>query len=232
MGNVIVAPPSLLRRAWRMTFGHDRRRRLRELLFPRQADIVDGKWTRWSRVVMDRETHNLVNALNPWSLDALEISGSDWKEYGFKNYRHVDFPEYDLCKAPLPERFDLVIAEQVFEHVLWPYRSGRHVCQMLRPGGHFLISVPFLVKVHNWPVDCSRWTELGLKHFLAECGFELETIQTGSWGNRKCILAHFNSARPLTYREKKHSLENEPEFPHHVWALARKPLDQPTDPSK
>src|SRR5438552_1520606 len=93
---------------------------------------------------------------------------------------------------------------------------------MVRPGGHFLISTPFLVKVHNWPVDCSRWTELGLKHFLAECGFELETIKTGAWGNRKCVCAHFNSTRPLTYREGKHSLENEAEFPHHVWALARR----------
>ena len=224
MGNVVAPYPPLWRRAWRLVCGHHRRHQLWQLFVHRQPDIIDGKWTRWSRVVMDRETRKLVEALNPRSLDALEISGCDWRDFGFAGYRQVHYPDYDLCEGPLPERFDLVIAEQVFEHLLWPYRAGRHVCQMLRPGGHFLITTPFLVKVHNWPVDCTRWTELGLKHFLAECGFELETIQTGAWGNRKCIWAHLNSSRPLTYREKKHSLENEPAFPHHIWAMARKPL--------
>jgi SAM-dependent methyltransferase len=205
-----------------MTLGHHRRQQLRALLFPKQPDIIDGKWTRWSRVVMDRETQKLVQPLHPRSLDALEISGTGWKDFGFRSYRHVEFPNYDICHEPLPEQFDLVIAEQVFEHVLWPYRAGRNVLAMLRPGGHFLITTPFLVKVHPWPVDCSRWTELGLKHFLAECGFEFDTIQTGAWGNRRCVIAHFEACRPITYREAKHGLENEPDFPHHVWALARK----------
>jgi SAM-dependent methyltransferase len=205
-----------------MAFGHARRQQLFRLLFPRAPDIVNGKWARWSRIVMERETRRLVGELNPRPADVLELSGTDWSDYGFARYRSVQFPAYDVCNGPLPERFDLVIAEQVFEHVLWPYRAGRNVLEMLRPGGHFLITTPFLVKIHHWPVDCSRWTELGLKHLLAECGFELETVRTGSWGNRQCVLAHFEASRPLTYRQGKHSLDNEPEFPHHVWALARK----------
>jgi hypothetical protein len=90
---------------------------------------------------------------------------------------------------------------------------------MLKPGGHLLVTTPFLIKVHEVPVDCSRWTELGMKHLLAECGFPIDGIWTGSWGNRACVQANFrNWARRGWFK----SLANEPEFPVSVWALARK----------
>ena len=60
---------------------------------------------------------------------------------------------------------------------------------MLQPGGHFLIVTPFLYKVHPNPYDCTRWTETGMRYFLAECGFPLDPITTGSWGNRACLEA-------------------------------------------
>ena len=119
--------------------------------------------------------------------------------------------------------FDLIIAEQVWEHLLWPYRAGRHVLEMLRPGGYFLVTTPFLIRVHDWPVDCSRWTELGMKHFLAEVGFPIETIRTGSWGNRQVVKFNLRH-RPesVRYLPWWHSLKNNPLTPYHVWTLARK----------
>ena len=91
---------------------------------------------------------------------------------------------------------------------------------MLRAGGYFLVSTPFLVRIHDYPVDCTRWTEIGLKYFLAECGFALDGIQTGSWGNRACVKANFGGW--VRYRRRLHNLKNEPDVPYHVWALARK----------
>jgi SAM-dependent methyltransferase len=133
----------------------------------------------------------------------------------------ADYPEYDVCDGPLWESaFDLVIAEQVFEHLRWPYRAARNVHQMLRPGGYFLMTTPFLLRVHGSPIDCSRWTELGLRHLLAEGGFDLSRIRTESWGNRECVVANFD--RWETYDPREHSLNNEPDFPVVVWALARK----------
>lgn len=175
----------------------------------------------WSRVVMLQETEKLVSELQPSELKVLEISGTHWQKAGFKEYKTANYPEYDVCEVSLQETFDLIIAEQVFEHLLWPYRAGKNVYQMLNPGGHFLISTPFLVRIHNYPIDCSRWTETGLKYFLAECGFPLEHITTGSWGNRACIKAnwsHWVTYRPILL----HSLKNEPDFPYTVWALAQK----------
>ena len=212
----IESRPSLARRAWRFLFGSERRRQLR------RAITGEGN-PHWSRIVMDKETEKLVHSLPVPTLDVLEVSGTKWENTGFRSYRSVHYPEYDLCAGPLPETFDLVIAEQVFEHVLWPYRAARNVHEMLRPGGHFLISTPFLLRVHAAPLDCSRWTETGLKHLLAECGFPLEGIRTASWGNRACAIRNLRKdGKWASYRPWRDSLENEPDYPIVVWALARK----------
>jgi SAM-dependent methyltransferase len=174
----------------------------------------------WSRVVMRRDCYHIIEELPFQQLRALEISGDHFNKVSFKEYKSIRYPEYDICASPLAEKFDLIIAEQVFEHLLWPYRAGKHVYQMLNSGGYFLISTPFLVRIHNYPIDCTRWTEIGLKYFLAECGFPLEKIKTSSWGNQACIKANFHEW--VRFRHRIHSLDNEPDFPYHVWAFAQK----------
>lgn len=174
----------------------------------------------WSRVIMDRETEKIVNALTPSKMKALEVSGSYWGRMPFKDYVTVEYPSFDLCQDTLDDKFDFIVAEQVFEHLLWPYRAGKNVYSMLEPGGHFLVTVPFMVQVHGAPIDCTRWTETGLKHFLAECGFPLEKIATGSWGNRQCIKSNYFEWK--YYYSRLHTLKNEPDFPMHVWAIAKK----------
>jgi SAM-dependent methyltransferase len=182
--------------------------------------LTQAEDEKWSRVVMRSDCYQIIEGLSPQELSALEISGNYFMKASFKEYKTVHYPEYDICTSSLPEEFDLIIAEQVFEHLLWPYRAGKNVYQMLKPGGHFLVSTPFLVRIHNYPTDCTRWTEMGLKYFLAECGFPLEKIKTFSWGNRACIKANFTEW--VRYRRRIHPLRNEPDFPYHVWALAQK----------
>ena len=175
----------------------------------------------WCRVVMERETARLVEGTNPASRNALEISGSSWgRRCSFKEYRSVSFPQYDICAAPLKERFDLVIAEQVWEHLERPLVAAQNVYAMLAEGGYFLVTTPFLIKVHEEPIDCSRWTEAGLRNLLSSVGFPAAGIVTGSWGNRACLRANFK--RWMPYRPLLHSLDNEPAYPLVVWALAKK----------
>ena len=170
---------------------------------------------------MTEKTLALVKNLPFHEMRVLEISGNAWCDFGFKSHTSVQFPQFDICERTLSERFDLIIAEQVLEHVLWPYRAASNVHDLLVPGGYFLVSTPFLIKVHNFPTDCSRWTETGLKYLLAECGFPLESTVTGSWGNTDCVIANFSGWVP--YQQGAQSLENEPDMPYHVWALAQKP---------
>jgi len=175
------------------------------------------------RVVLEQETKKLVDALSASTMDALEISGERWKAHPFKSLRSADYPDYDIGEKPLAlESFDLVIAEQVFEHLLYPHRAAKNVYAMLRPGGYFLISTPFLQKIHNFPVDCSRWTPLGMKYFLSEAGFPIDAIQSGSWGNREAVRANLSAPHFPYYNPIVHPLDNEEIFPVQVWALARK----------
>lgn len=176
------------------------------------------------RAVMNASTKGLILDRNLMHGSTLEISGDDWAKFGFSKYRSVHYPEFDICeKNDLNEKFDLIIAEQVFEHLKFPYRAGRNVYQLLRPGGHFLISVPFLQKIHDVPIDCCRWSEEGIKYFLIECGFFEGGIVAGSWGNAEAArtnLCHRFSF-PF-YNPFFDSLYNDRYFPLQVWALAQK----------
>ena len=175
----------------------------------------------WVRIVEYRECFNFIRSLHPERLEALEISGGGrWGQHlNFRSFTEATYPDYDVCEGQLDRQFDIIIADQVFEHLLWPYRAARNVYAMLKPGGYFVIATPFLIKVHLAPVDCTRWTETGMKYFLAECGFSLERIRTGSWGNRACVKANFNK---WAKRGLFDSLKNEEHFPVTVWAFAQK----------
>jgi SAM-dependent methyltransferase len=182
--------------------------------------VLGHRDEQWCRVVINRETLRIVDGLRPETLDVLEISGGRWTNLRpFRSYRGVHYPDYDVCSCALPDRFDLVIAEQVFEHLRYPHRAAANVRRMVREGGYFLITTPFLLKIHNYPEDCTRWSEVGLRHFLGECGFDERRVSTGSWGNRRCVVANFGEY-PY-YNRRIHSLRNEAEFPIAVWALAR-----------
>jgi SAM-dependent methyltransferase len=170
---------------------------------------------------MNDTTADWISILNPSTLNALEISGDQWSSFPWKSYRSVGLPEFDIVYNTLGDaRFEIIIVEQVLEHVKYPHRAVRNIYRMLVPGGYALVTLPFLVKVHNNPIDCSRWTEGGLVYFLEEAGFDPAAIRTGSWGNRACLVANLDAF--VHYQPGIHSLENEPEFPVVVWALARR----------
>ncbi|MGZ8995018.1 MAG: class I SAM-dependent methyltransferase [Rhodospirillales bacterium] len=176
--------------------------------------------THWVRVVAYREARAWLGELGIEMLDALEIApGHYWKKLTFKTYRTVSFPAFDVCRDVLPERFDVIIADQVFEHVRTPWTAARNVCAMLRPGGHFLCFVPFLLKVHGYPDDCTRWTDSGLRWLLEDAGFEGAKIKTGSWGNRQCAVANLRHGWRMYGFGR--SLKNDPDLPVMTWAFAQ-----------
>jgi SAM-dependent methyltransferase len=184
------------------------------------AGVVRYDLRRWTRVVYERECTRLLQDIKIDTLDVLEISaGETWQKMRCRSYRAANYPEFDICTGTLDQTFDLIIADQVFEHLLWPNRGARNVLAMLRPGGYFLVITPFLVRVHEVPNDCSRWTETGLRYFLADNGFDLDAIQTGSWGNLACVKATLVAWSRIGWFA---SLRNDPAYPVVVWALARK----------
>lgn len=161
-------------------------------------------------------------------LEVAEISGKWGRMFGFRAYRQFNYPEYDVCDAPFTGeegevlQFDLILANQVWEHLDRPYRATRNVWEMLRPGGHFWLAVPFFVPFHAAPMDCSRWSARGLKNLLIECGFEEDQIRAEQWGNRDAALRNMEARWPPKFDRARDSLKNDPAMPICAWAIARK----------
>jgi SAM-dependent methyltransferase len=176
----------------------------------------------WCRVVMNREIKKFLQSLECSRLNVLEISGQRKEDFNFQSYRTLEYPDYDVCAGPFVlECYDLIIAEQVFEHIRHPDRAALHIFQMLRPGGIFIISTPFLLKIHPYPMDFYRWTEDGIRTLLESAGFSI--LQTSSWGNRQCLRSDLRPGMKwTTYVPIIHSLKNEPQLPIVIWAFARK----------
>jgi hypothetical protein len=68
-----------------------------------------GGYEHWLRVVMNQETARLVGGLDFKHASALEISGVQWKDFGFARYKSVGYPDFDICAGVLDEKFDIIL---------------------------------------------------------------------------------------------------------------------------
>ncbi|MGX9353962.1 class I SAM-dependent methyltransferase [Roseobacteraceae bacterium S113] len=180
-----------------------------------------------NRIVMQKASRVLIRKLHPSTLDAVEVSGTTGNSMPFKSYRNFHYPAHDICQGPFREgesqvTADLVLANQVWEHLDRPYAATRHVREMLRPGGYFWVATPFLVRIHAAPIDCSRWTARGLRNLLIEAGFAPEQVVSFQWGNRAAVVRNLFGKFPPEFDRESDELHDESEFPVAVWALARK----------
>ena len=193
--------------------------RLEDAVYPPATSAQD----QWQRVVMNRVVDRHLAMLEPEKHSAAEISGEAHRDRPWKSFRSLNFPEFDLC-APLvdDQRYDVVICEQVLEHVIDPYAAARNLRELCVPGGWVIVSTPFLIKVHELPMygmrDYWRFTPRGLQVLLENAGLEVDEVS--SWGNRDCVVG--NLSRWSAYRPW-HSLRNETDLPVQVWAFARNP---------
>ena len=83
----------------------------------------------------------------------------------------------DLERIPFAAgSFELVLCTETLEHVARPQRVLAELRRVLKPGGTLALSVPFLQPLHQAPHDYYRYTPYGLRHLLAEAGFEVERL--------------------------------------------------------
>jgi SAM-dependent methyltransferase len=180
-----------------------------------------------NRIVMQKSSREWIRALGPASLDVAEISGKWGEGFGFRSYRTFRYPEFDPCRGPFclpdgkPLKFDLILANQVWEHIDRPHAATRNVYRMLRKGGWFWLAVPFFIPYHAVPVDCSRWTARGLSNLLTEAGFDESSIRADQWGNRAAALRNLEPDWPPEHRPED-DLTNDPQFPLVAWAMGQK----------
>jgi SAM-dependent methyltransferase len=192
---------------------HYRAKRLRRLR-------PTGPQAHWARIVMNQSISETLERLGPSLLDSVEVSGTFHENRGWKSYESLSYPEFDLCKPPETRRqFDVVLCEQVLEHVVDPWTAAKTLHSLAKPGGHVVVSTPFLLRIHNAPGDYWRFTPEGLAIVLQTAGLDVVNIQ--SWGNAACVKG--NLRRWLGHRPWR-SLKNDPYLPVVVWADAVRPL--------
>lgn len=137
------------------------------------------------------------------------------------DYHSAEYPEFDICTDRLDDQFQIVIADQVLEHVRRPIEATRNIFAMTAPGGWAMVATPFLFRVHARPDDYRRWTPAGLKQLLVEGGFPAERVKVFAWGNRACARAHIGgSVRDYGFWR---DMSNDEEYPILVWAFAQRP---------
>ncbi len=216
--------PGTLRSARRFAAQMNRRiDRLRSWLKRHWAPETSSPKEHWLRQVLNRSIEERIDALDRAGLDAVEISGAAHAHPGWKSFTTLDYPDFDLCAPTLGRGpFDVVVCEQVLEHVADPWRAAQTLHDLCKPGGLVIVSTPFLVPVHELPAyglcDYWRFTPRGLATLLESAGLTVEAVDC--WGNRDCVAA--NLEHWAAYRSW-HSLRNEVDIPLQVWAFSRRP---------
>lgn len=176
-----------------------------------------GEHDQWIRLEMDRQVDRFLTGLGP--VDALEVSGDLHEHRPWRSYRRVEWPAFDICNPtdPMPEPADVVICEQVLEHVPDPWTAARTLHSLTRPGGHAVVSVPFLLRIHEQGYgDHWRFTPSGLRLLLEGAGFDVTEV--GAWGNAASVRGNLRVWR----RRYGGSMRNEPTMPVVVWAFAQR----------
>ncbi len=82
---------------------------------------------------------------------------------------------YDGSRFPLHDgSVDVVLCNQVLEHVFTPDAFLSEIARVLRPGGQVLLTVPFVWDEHEQPYDFGRYTRFGIVAVLERAGFMIE----------------------------------------------------------
>lgn len=94
----------------------------------------------------------------------------------------------DARDVPVPDAsFDAVLMGELIEHVPDAARALREAGRLLRPGGLFLGTAPFLHHFHNDPIDVARYAPEWWSRALGDAGFDAAEIETQ--GSLPSVLA-------------------------------------------
>lgn len=116
--------------------------------------------------------------------------------------------------------FDFVLCTEVIEHVPDPGRAFSEIARVLKPGGHALVSTPFMYRVHEAPYDFFRYTPFAYRSLAAAAG--LEVVELAPRGGYPTVFADLitkglsvavgavNSLLPRSVRAKRHLIYRRP----------------------
>lgn len=139
----------------------------------------------------------------------------------------ANFPEENVLDLSYSdESFDLVVADQVLEHVEGlPERAFEELFRVLRPGGYAVVTTCFINPIHDFPHDYWRFSPAGLNLLGKRHG---KTVESGGWGNQLLWLYNWLGCGHMpTPTPKWHPLNllaryNNPGWPASTWIVVKK----------
>ena len=93
--------------------------------------------------------------------------------------------QWNGTTIPLADKTaDCILATEVLEHLPDPGIVLKEICRVLRPGGAFFFTTPFIWPLHEVPNDQYRFTPFSLGRHLWEAGFtEIDVKPLGGWNS-------------------------------------------------
>lgn len=168
---------------------------------------------------------------DPNCLAVLAVSGSEQmvQQLGLAGatVAIASYPEYDLLdlyQFP-PDSFDVLVADQVLEHVEGHLQDAiAESFRVVRPGGFVIHTTCFLNPLHWGPKDLWRVSPDGLELLCRPYG---DPISLGSWGNVLALILIRLGLRHLPTPPRWHPVGaiarwNDPRWPISTWIAVRK----------
>ena len=91
-------------------------------------------------------------------------------------------------ELPFPDdSFDTVLCTEVIEHLRHPARAVGEMARVLKPGGHLILTAPFIHGLHEVPHDYFRFTGFGLCSLVEDVNLSVVLLKTR--GGRFTVLA-------------------------------------------
>ena len=72
--------------------------------------------------------------------------------------------------------FDTLFCCSVLEHAPEPWGALSEMYRVLVPGGIAIVSLPFLLHLHDEPHDYYRFTRYGIEHLAERAGFQVAQV--------------------------------------------------------
>jgi SAM-dependent methyltransferase len=96
-----------------------------------------------------------------------EYIGIDFENEGHSHENEQIDVYYDGLNIPFPDNsFDSILCSEVFEHLFNLEHTLKELNRVLKPGGHILITCPFVWNEHEKPYDYARYTLFALTDLL------------------------------------------------------------------
>ena len=199
-----------------------------ELVLLRAGNRVEGNWSP-QRFVM---YYNIVEYLRKrWSnrnsrtLNVLDATGSEFlKEFSnILNVTETSYPEVDLHKTPFESsEFDVVSADQVIEHAVFPHKVMLELHRILKPGGIAIVtSVSYNPRHFVEGVFNDYWRFMLDGMMVLSAPFK-SVKSCGTWGTGSAIATRATSGMSSGIGNLRHSdlvTKNEKQNPFLAWVI-------------